>query len=129
MQNRRLTRETYKVPKGEEHLVHYLAERKLFNQRTGESESHPDLIKSNLKLFDTVMKKNLELQGYKITILHHPKGIYPVEEEQETPMEAKERELEERDQRIAELEKRLEEAEAHAEKPAAHRQAKKEIKK
>ncbi len=69
-------RENYLVPKGEEHIVHYKAERVLFDPKDGNVRlSHPDLLKTNVKMFDDV-KRNLELQGYTIEILHHPQGKY-----------------------------------------------------
>lgn len=131
MQKKRPTRETYKVPKGEEHLVHYLAERVYFDGRTGERESHPDLLKTEVRLFDTIVKKNLELQGYEITILHHPLGKYPEVAEIETPMEEKEREISEKDVQIEELQKKLEEAKKALEdaKGKHDAKAKKELKK
>ena len=69
-------RENYRVPKGEEHIVHYKAERVLFDPKDGNVRlSHPDLLKTNVKMFDDV-KRNLELQGYTIEILYHPQGKY-----------------------------------------------------
>lgn len=81
MQNQNLPllsihRENYCVPKGEEHCVHYKAEKVLFDPKDGTHRlSHPDLIKTNTKMFDEV-KRNLELQGYVIEILYHPLGKY-----------------------------------------------------
>ena len=81
MQNQNLpllsiTRENYQVPKGEEQEVHYKAERILYDPNDGRTRlSHPDLIKTNVKMFDDV-KRNLELQGYTIEILYHPQGKY-----------------------------------------------------
>lgn len=69
-------RENYIVPKGEERIVHYKAEKVLYDPNDGVTRlSHPDLIKTNVKMFDDV-KRNLELQGYTIEILHHPEGKY-----------------------------------------------------
>lgn len=81
MQNQNLPllsihRENYQVPKGEEHVVHYKAEKVLFDSKDGNKRlSHPDLIKTNVKMFDEV-KRHLELQGYVIEILYHPMGKY-----------------------------------------------------
>ena len=80
MQNQNLPllsihRENYKVPKGEEHIVHYKAEKVLYDNNGMVRVSHPDLIKTNVKMFDDV-KRNLELQGYTIEILHHPQNKY-----------------------------------------------------
>lgn len=104
---KRLTRETYRVPEGEEKVVHYLAEREMFEK--GEKVSHPEIIKTGLKQFDMV-KKSLELQGYKIRILYHPLGKYPAEEYVETKSEKQERELDEAQAKIKELEKELDQA-------------------
>lgn len=81
MQNQNLPllsthRENYKVPKGEERVVHYKIERVLFDPKDGVTRvSHPDLIKTDVKMFDAV-KYNLELQGYTVEILYHPDGKY-----------------------------------------------------
>lgn len=81
MQNQNLPllsthRENYKVPKGEERVVHYKIERVLFDPKDGVTRvSHPDLIKTDVKMFDDV-KRNLELQGYTVEILFHPDGKY-----------------------------------------------------
>ena len=80
MQNQNLPllsihRENYQVPKGEEHIVHYKAEKVLYDNNGMVRVSHPDLIKTNVKMFDDV-KRNLELQGYTIEILHHPQNKY-----------------------------------------------------
>ena len=70
-----ISRENYIVPKGEEHLVHYKSERVLFGNNGMTRLSHPDLIKTPVKMFDEV-KRNLELQGYTIEIVWHPEGKY-----------------------------------------------------
>ena len=81
MQNQNLPllsthRENYEVPKGEEQVVHYKIERVTFDPQDGVTRvSHPDLIKTDVKMFDLV-KRNLELQGYTVEILYHPDGKY-----------------------------------------------------
>lgn len=81
MQNQNLpllltSRANYKVPKGEEQVVHYKAERVMFDPHDGTTRiSHPDLLKTNVRMFDDV-KRNLELQGYTVEILYHPEGKY-----------------------------------------------------
>ena len=102
----KLTRENYQVPKGEERLVHYLQERVSFNKATGEKESHPDLNKTGLKMFDMV-KRNLELQGYTINILYHPLNQYNEWVEVESPMAVKEQELADAQREIEELKAEL----------------------
>lgn len=101
----KISRETYIVPKGEEQSVHYKAERVLYAD--GVRVSHPDLIKTDVKSFD-VVKRNLELQGYTIEILHHPLGKYT---NVTIPRDMKE-EIAERDAEIAALKAQLAAAKA-----------------
>lgn len=79
MQNQNLPlllihRENYKVPKGEEQSVHYKLERVAFDANENRI-SHPDLVKTNPKMFD-IVKSALETAGYTIEILFHPDGKY-----------------------------------------------------
>lgn len=106
-ENKTLTRADYEVPMGEEKVVHYTAEKVLFDGKSGERVSHPDLIKTDVKMFDAV-KRNLELHGYTINILYHPLGKYPEEVVTESALERKSREIEEKDAEIAELRALLE---------------------
>lgn len=71
-----VTKNDYIVPKGEELLVHYTAEKVLIDSKTGKRLSHPDLIKTDVKMFETIIKRNLELQDYSVNILFHPEGKY-----------------------------------------------------
>lgn len=70
-----ITHDIYIVPKGEELLVHYTAEQVRHNN-DGKRLSHPQLFKSDVRMFDGVMKAQLEKTGYRINILYHPKGTY-----------------------------------------------------
>ena len=100
----KISRETYNVPKGEEQVVHYKAERVLFSGAN--RVSHPDLIKTNVKAFDEV-KRNLELQGYTIEILYHPLGKYTttrIPRDASEEIAEKEAEIKAKDAMIAELE-------------------------
>lgn len=110
-ENKTLTRANYAVPKGEEHVVHYTAEKVLFEGKSGIRVSHPDLIKTDVKMFDSV-KRNLELQGYTINILFHPQGKYPEEIVSESALEKAARELAEKEEEIAKLKAMLEEQNA-----------------
>lgn len=92
------THKNYIVPKGEEHLVHYTAERVLFDSIKGVRVSHPDLIKTEVKLFDSIVKRQLELEGKTINILHHPLGKYI----EYTPVLGKEDIIAQKDAEIAE---------------------------
>lgn len=118
-----VTRENYIVPKGEEQLVHYIAEKVLFDGKTGKRLSHPDLIKTDVKLFESVMLRNLELQDYSINIVYHPEGKYidftPAEDTASENARLKS-ELEEMKAKLAEMEAKasVETAEAPVETKA-----------
>lgn len=101
----KFSRATYVVPKGQERIVHYTAEKPMF--KNGVRVSTPQLIKSGLKTFELV-KRDLELQGYTINILFHPEGKYnqePVEVENLNQVVA------EKDEEIARLKALLAEKE------------------
>lgn len=66
-------RENYNVPKGEEHAVHYKIAKLTEN---GEFIEQPRIVKSRVKLFESVTKRGLELNGYTVEILFHPNGTY-----------------------------------------------------
>ena len=66
-------RENYIVPKGEEHAVHYKIAKLTEN---GEFIEQPRIVKSRVKLFESVTKRGLELNGYTVEILFHPNGTY-----------------------------------------------------
>ncbi len=66
-------RENYIVPKGEEHAVHYKIAKLTEN---GEFIEQPRIVKSRVKLFETITKRGLELNGYTVEILFHPNGTY-----------------------------------------------------
>lgn len=66
-------RENYIVPKGEEHAVHYKIAKLTEN---GEFIEQPRIVKSRVKLFESVTKRGLELNGYIVEILFHPNGTY-----------------------------------------------------
>ena len=66
-------RENYIVPKGEEHAVHYKIAKLT---ESGEFIEQPRIVKSRLKLFESVTKRGLELNGYTVEILYHPNNTY-----------------------------------------------------
>lgn len=112
-------RENYAVPKGEEQIVHYKAERVLFDPKDGNVRlSHPDLLKTNVKMFDDV-KRNLELQGYTIEILYHPQGKYTnvVIKDTSAELASAKAELAAKDDEIARLRAKLEAQEAKENAP------------
>lgn len=70
-----LNRSNYAPAANEKHLVHYKAELRRFNSKTGTQESRPEIVKTGVKMFP-VVKRDLEKQGYVIEILWHPEGKY-----------------------------------------------------
>ena len=66
-------RENYEVPKGQEQVVHYKIAKLDSNGKVLEPAR---IVKDESKLFETVLKRNLELMGYTVEILHHPEGRY-----------------------------------------------------
>ena len=126
MQNQNLpllsiSRENYKVPKGEEHVVHYKAERVIYTRDGMTRLSKPSLVKTNVRMFDEV-KRNLELQGYTIEILYHPQGKYTnvvIPKNPNTVLAEKEAELEAKDSEIARLKEELAKAKKSGEENIA----------
>lgn len=94
-----VNRGNYTPDKSEKHLVHYKAELVRHNGKTGAKESHPELLKTGIKMFPQV-KRDLEKQGYIIEIVYHPQGKY------NTPMPTPK--VDERDAEIAALKAELE---------------------
>lgn len=120
-----MSRSNYTPDAAEKHLVHYKVEKRKFDPNTGERLSHPEIVKTSVKLFPSI-KRNLELQGYGVEILFHPQGQYntpitdPVEAE-EAPkeriegaaaLEVKTAEVEAKNAEIEELRRQLAEKEA-----------------
>ena len=66
-------RENYEVPKGQEHSVHIKIAKLGSNGIVLEPAR---IVKEEPKFFDTVAKRNLEILGYTVEILHHPNGKY-----------------------------------------------------
>ena len=66
-------RENYEVPKGQEQVVHYKIAKL---DAHGKVLEPARIVKDEPKLFETVLKRNLELMGYTVEILHHPEGRY-----------------------------------------------------
>ena len=66
-------RENYEVPKGQEQVVHYKIAKLDSNGKVLEPAR---IVKDEPKLFETVLKRNLELMGYTVEILHHPLDKY-----------------------------------------------------
>lgn len=94
-------RENYIVPKGEEHAVHYKIAKLT---ESGEFIEQPRIVKSRVKLFESVTKRGLELNGYTVEILYHPNGTYS-----NVRIEDKNILIKKQDAEIAELKAKLEE--------------------
>ena len=94
-------RENYIVPKGEEHAVHYKIAKLTEN---GAFIEPPRIVKSRVKMFETITKRGLELNGYTVEILYHPNGTYS-----NVRIEDKNVLIKKQDEEIAELKAKLEE--------------------
>ena len=94
-------RENYIVPKGEEHAVHYKIAKLTEN---GAFIEPPRIVKSRVKMFETMTKRGLELNEYTVEILHHPNGTYS-----NVRIEDKNILIKKQDAEIAELKAKLEE--------------------
>ena len=94
-------RENYIVPKGEEHAVHYKIAKLTEN---GAFIEPPRIVKSRVKMFETITKRGLELNGYTVEILFHPNGTYS-----NVRIEDKNVLIKKQDEEIAELKAKLEE--------------------
>lgn len=122
-------RENYIVPKGEEHAVHYKIAKLTEN---GAFIEPPRIVKSRVKLFESVTKRGLELNGYTVEILFHPNGTYSnvriedknilikKQDEEIAELKAKlaEQTSTDKDAEIAELKAEIEALKKKAEKPA-----------
>lgn len=92
-------RENYIVPKGEEHAVHYKIAKLTEN---GAFIEPPRIVKSRVKMFETITKRGLELNGYTVEILFHPNGTYS-----NVRIEDKNTLIKKQDAEIAELKAKL----------------------
>ena len=66
-------RENYEVPKGQEQSVHVKIAKM---DSKGNFLEKPRIIHEEVKFFEAVSKRNLEIQGYTVEILYHPLGKY-----------------------------------------------------
>ena len=92
-------RENYIVPEGEEHAVHYKIAKLTEN---GAFIEPPRIVKSRVKMFETITKRGLELNGYTVEILYHPNGTYS-----NVRIEDKNVLIKKQDEEIAELKAKL----------------------
>ena len=122
-------RENYIVPKGEEHAVHYKIAKLTEN---GAFIEPPRIVKSRVKMFETITKRGLELNGYTVEILYHPNNTYSnvriedknvlIKKQDEEIAELKAKRAEQtstdKDAEIAALKAEIEAMKKKAEKPA-----------
>lgn len=64
--------DNYIVPAGEEKLYHVIQELRKFNPETGKRLSRPAVQKYGKKEYDTIVQRQLRLQGYTVVVLHEP---------------------------------------------------------
>ena len=62
----------YIVPAGEEALYHVIQEQKKFNAETGKRMSKPIIQKYGKKEYESIVQRQLRLQGYTVEVLHKP---------------------------------------------------------
>lgn len=94
-------RENYDVPKGQEQSVHYKIAKV---DDKGNFLEKPRICKDNPKEFDSSLKRNLEILGYTVEILHHPLGTYT-----DTRIVDKDAAMRAKDAEIAELKAKVQE--------------------
>lgn len=62
----------YIVPAGEEALYHVIQEQKKFNAETGKRLSKPVIQKYGKKEYESIVQRQLRLQGFQVVVLHEP---------------------------------------------------------
>lgn len=62
----------YIVPAGEEALYHVIQEQKKFNAETGKRLSKPIIQKYGKKEYESIVQRQLRLQGFQVVVLHEP---------------------------------------------------------
>lgn len=67
-----VTKENYIVPQGEEKVYHVLIEQRKFDPNTGKRLSRPRIQKFGKKMFESLIQRNLPMQGYTLDILWNP---------------------------------------------------------
>lgn len=68
-----VTPENYIVEDREAKLYHCLIEVKRFDPNSGKRQSVPRIQKFEPRAFESSLRRELELQGYDIVVLHNPK--------------------------------------------------------
>lgn len=69
---REVTKDNYIVPQNEKHVYHCKIEIERHSQSNGSFLSSPRIQKFGKKEFETVVLKNLKLQGYSVEVLYDP---------------------------------------------------------
>lgn len=77
-----VTKENYIVPEGEKKVYHVLIEQRKFDPNTGKRLSRPRIQKFGKKMFESLIQRNLPMQGYTLDILWNPNTYLQQLEEQ-----------------------------------------------
>lgn len=67
-----VTKENYIVPQNERNVYHCKIEITQFDNRTGKKISRPRIQKFDKKEYETIVERNLKLQGYVVEVLYNP---------------------------------------------------------
>ena len=81
-----VTKENYIVPANERGIYHCAIEIVDFDKKTGTRLSKPRIQKFKKKEFETIVRRNLELQGYTITVLYDPTEYLEKAKQMQTAM-------------------------------------------
>lgn len=90
-----VTAENYIVEEREQKLYHCLIEVRRFDASTGKRLSVPRIQKFEPRAFESFQRRELELQGYTIEVLHNPKEWAKKQAEEAKKAEAKKAEAKE----------------------------------
>ena len=85
-----VTPENYIVDDKETRYYHCLIEVKRFDASTGKRLSTPRIQKFEPRAFDSFIRRELELQGYDVVVLHNPKEWAKRETERKAEAKAEE---------------------------------------
>ena len=122
-----VTPQNYIVPVKEQHLYHCIIEITTFDSKSGKRISKPSLQTFGKKIYETVMKKQLSLQGYTVTVLYDPTKYLNELASQPSQAEVKQSYIkakEDLDSTKAALERELAEIKALKEELKAQKEAK-----
>lgn len=67
-----VTKDNYIVPQNERNVYHCKIEITQFDNRNGKKISRPRIQKFDKKEYETIVERNLKLQGYVVEVLYNP---------------------------------------------------------